>query len=74
MLTDTIECLDCRNDGSHCTCANGPSWSKERKVFDDLIAFVKRSPHSLHCSKNSSNPDRKCGCGRDDLLARARGL
>lgn len=74
MLTDNMMCINCCNEGSNCNCALGPSWSKERAVFNDLVARAERTPHLLHCSKNSNNSDRKCGCGKDELLQRARGL
>lgn len=76
MLTDNIMCINCCNEGPNCTCVLGPSWSKERAVFNDLVAWVERTPHLLSCSQSSyhPNPDRKCGCGKDELLQRARGL
>lgn len=39
----------------------------------ELIAWVEKSPHKGFCSRYGNNKENKCGCGRDELIAKAKG-
>lgn len=41
---------------------------------EELVAWAHASPHKGFCSRfNNPKSDHKCGCGRDELIAKACG-
>lgn len=53
------------------------AWNTRAKppYINDLIAWVENSPHKGFCSRyNSKNSELKCGCGRDEMLEKAKNL